>query len=251
MGVIATILGVVVLAAVGWFGWQKFKPAPSVDTAASETALTQAASLAARGQYDRAIAMLRNVAADDPQHDKALQMIADLQKKKAQASEMVGGRPAAEVYQEALASGKAAIDAHDYEAAKKAWDTAARIKPLPPDMQALYDQAAQQAAKLDGARALFKEQKFQDAITSLEQLAQSDRENASIKRMITAAHFNLGAQALQNERLPEAIKEFDEVLKRDPNDELARRSKTLAERYNGQPKDLMFQIYARYLPFRG
>ena len=118
-------------------------------------------------------------------------------------------------------------------------------------MQALYDQASQQAAKLDGARALFKEQKFQDAITSLEQLAQSDPDNASIKRMITDAHFNLGALALQNERLPEAIKEFDEVLKRDPNDELARRSRTLAERYNGQPKDLMFQIYAKYLPLRG
>ena len=250
MGVIATILGVVVLAAAGWFGWQKFKPAPAVETAESQNVMTQAASLAARGQYDRAIAMLRNVKEDDPQHDKALQMIADLQQKKAQASEMVGGRPAAEVYQEALTAGKAAFDAHDYEAAKKAFDIAARIKPLPPDTQALYNQAGEQAAKLDGARALFKEQKFQDAITSLEQLAQSDPENASIKRMITDAHFNLGAQALQNERLPEAIKEFDEVLKRDPTDELARRSRTLAERYNGQPKDLMYQIYVKYLPGR-
>jgi tetratricopeptide (TPR) repeat protein len=251
MGVIATILGVFVLAAAGWLGWQKFKPAPAVDPAASQNVLTQAASLAARGQYERAIAMLRNVKEDDPQHDKALQLIADLQQKKSQASEMVGGRPAAEVYQEALTAGKAAFDAHDYEAAKKAFDTAARIKPLPPDTQALYNQAAEQAAKLDGARALFKEQKFQDAITSLEQLAQSDPENASIKRMITAAHFNLGALALQNERLPEAIKEFDEVIKRDPNDELARRSRTLAERYNGQPKDLMYQIYVKYLPTRG
>lgn len=251
MGVIATILGVVVLAAAGWFGWQKFKPAAAAETAASQNVLTQAASLAARGQYDRAIAMLQNVKDDDPQHDKALQMIADLQQKKAQASEMVGGRPAADVYQEGLAAGQVAFAAHDYEAAKKAFDIAARIKPLPPDMQALYDQAAQQAAKLDGARALFKEQKFQDAITSLEQLAQSDPENASIKRMITDAHFNLGGQALQNDRLPEAIKQFDEVLKRDPNDELARRSRTLAERYNGQPKDLMYQIYVKYLPMRG
>jgi tetratricopeptide (TPR) repeat protein len=251
MGVVVTIVAVVVLVGAGWYGWQKFKPAPAVETAASQTVLTQAASLGSRGQYDRAIVMLQNVAADDPQHDRALQMIADLQQKKAQASEMVGGRPAAEVYQEGLASGRTAFEAHDYEAAKKAFDAAARIKPLPPDMQALYDQATQQAAKLDGARALFKEQKFQDAIISLEQLAQSDPENASIKRMITDAHFNLGAQALQNERLPEAMKEFDEVLKRDPNDELARRSRTLAERYNGQPKDLMFQIYARYLPLRG
>ena len=117
-------------------------------------------------------------------------------------------------------------------------------------MQGMYDQAAAQSAKLDGAKSLFRERKFRDAISSLEQLAQTDPQNASIKRMISDAHFDLGVQALQTEHLPDAIREFDEVLKADPNDELARRSKTLAERYNGQPKDLLYQIYVKYLPMR-
>ena len=250
LGVIVTILAVVVLAAGGWFGWQKLKSKPSYDPTLTQTIFTSAGSLAKRGKFDQAIAMLRDVKPDDPQHDKALQMIADLQQKKAQASELVAGRPAEEVYQEALAKGKTAFATHDYEAAKTAFDTAARIKPLPPDMAALYDQASQQSAKLQGAKALFNERKYQDAINALVQLAQTDPENASIKRMVTDAHFNLGAQALQNERLPEAIQEFDEVLKIDPNDVLARRSRTLAERYNGQPKDLLYQIYVRYLPMR-
>ena len=250
IGVIVTILAVVVLAAGGWFGWQKFKSKPSYDPTLTQTIFTSAGSLAKRGKFDQAIGMLRDVKPDDPQHDKALQMIADLQQKKAQASALVAGRPAEEVYQEAMAKGKTAFDAHDYEAAKSAFDTAARIKPLPPDMSALYDRAAQQSAKLQGAKGLFNERKYQDAITALVQLQQTDPENASIKRMITDAHFNLGAQALQNERLPEAIKEFDEVLKIEPNDELARRSRTLAERYNGQPKDLLYQIYVKYLPMR-
>jgi len=68
--------------------------------------------------------------------------------------------------------------------------------------------------------------------------------------MITDAHFNLGAQALQSERTADAIREFDEVLKADPNDELARRSRILAERYNGQVKDLLYKIYVKYLPLR-
>jgi len=250
MGVVLTILGVLALAAGGWFAWQKFASKPAADPAATQAVLQQANNLAKRGKFDQAIALLRDVKPDDPQHDKALQLLADLQAKKAQASELIDGRPAAEVLQEALTAGQRAFEAHDYEAAKKAFDAAARIKPLPPDMQALSDQAVLQAAKLGGAKALFNERKYQDAITSLEQLAQTDPQNLSIKRMITDAHFNLGAEALQHDKLADAIKEFDAVLKTDPNDELARRSRTLAERYNGQPKDLLYQIYVKYLPMR-
>jgi hypothetical protein len=68
--------------------------------------------------------------------------------------------------------------------------------------------------------------------------------------MIADAHFNLGAMALQEERIPDAIREMDEVLKVNPNDELARRSRELALRYNGEPKDLLYKIYVKYLPLR-
>jgi hypothetical protein len=40
------------------------------------------------------------------------------------------------------------------------------------------------------------------------------------------------------------------VLKNDPNDTMAKRSKELAERYSGQPKDLLYKIYVKYLPLR-
>jgi tetratricopeptide (TPR) repeat protein len=117
-------------------------------------------------------------------------------------------------------------------------------------MKALYDTASQQVAKLEGAKALFNSQKYQDALTNLESLAQQDPQNQSIRRMITDSHFNLGAIALQEERLTDATREFDDVLKNDPNDELAKRSKLLAERYDGQPKDLLYKIYVKYLPLR-
>jgi len=124
------------------------------------------------------------------------------------------------------------------------------VKPLPPAMKALYEIASQQVGKLEGAKTLFKEQRYQDALTNLDSLEQQDPQNQSIKRLITDAHFNLGAVALQEERLSDAAREFDEVLKKDPSDELARRSKALAERYNGQPKDLLYKIYVKYLPTR-
>ena len=253
MPVIVVVLLVAVLGGGGWYAWQTFFNKPAETSAASEATLRQAESLAKRGKYDQAIAMLKDVKPDDPLHDRALVMIADFQKRRSQASEMIDGRPAAVVYQESLAAGQQAFAAHDYDAAKKAFDMAARVKPLPPDVAPLYDQASQQVGKLDAAKSLFKEQKYADAIANLQPLLAADPQNRSIQRMITDAHFNLGAQALQDEhgnRTADAIKEFDEVLKADPSDELAKRSKLLAERYNGQPKDLLYKIYVKYLPLR-
>jgi tetratricopeptide (TPR) repeat protein len=250
MGIVVTIATVVVLAAAGWFVWSKYVAKPAYDPSATQAIFRQADAMAKNNRYDQAIAVLRDVKPADPQHDKALEMIADLQHKKAQAAEMVGGRPSAIVYEESIAAGRTAFEGHDYDAAKTAFDTAARIKPLPPEVSALYTAASQQVAKLEVAKALFSEQKYQDAIANLDPLLQADPQNQSIRRMLTSAHFNLGAIALQEERLPDALREFEEVLKADPNDELAKRSKTLADRYSGQPKDLLYKIYVKYLPLR-
>jgi tetratricopeptide (TPR) repeat protein len=250
IGAIAVVVIVAVLGFGGWFVWSRFMNKPAAQTGTSDTILTEATTLSQKGQYDAAIALLQDVKPEDPQHDKALSMIADLQRKKGQASEMVDGRPAGIVYQEGVTSGKAAFDARDYDAAKKAFDSAARVRPLPPDIKAMYDIAAQQVSKLDSAKALFKEGRYNDALGNLDALSQQDPQNQSVKRMITDAHFNMGATALQEDKLTDAAREFDEVLKRDPADELAKRSKALAERYQGQPKDLLYRIYVKYLPLR-
>jgi len=250
-GILLTIVAVVVVAAAGWFLWSKYMAKPPYDPAATQAIFVQANSLAKRQRYDQAIAVLGDIKPTDPQHDKALEMIADLQHKKAQAAQMINGRPASIVYEEGIAAGRTAFDAHDYEAAKASLDTAARIKPLPPDLAAIYTTASQQVSKLEAAKALFKERRYQDAVTNLDPLLAADPQNQSIRRMLIAAHFDLGATALQEERLPDAMREFDEVLKSDPNDELAKRSRTLAERYAGQEKDLLYKIYVKYLPLRG
>jgi tetratricopeptide (TPR) repeat protein len=250
MGIIATIAAVVIVGAIGWFVWSKYMAKPAYDPSLTAATIQQAQTLAKRGRYDDAIAKLQDVKPADPQHDKALEMIADLQHKKSQAAAMMNGRPAAQVYDESIATGRAAYDAHDFDTAKKAFDTAARIKPLPPDVKPIYDAASEQSARLEGARALFADQKYQETIATLDPLLKADPQNQSIRRMLVGAHFNLGAAALQEERVPDAIREFDEVLKNDPNDATAKRSKELAERYSGQPKDLLYKIYVKYLPLR-
>ncbi len=251
MGLIAAVVGALVLLGGGWFAWSKFSK-PPVDTASTTLTIKEATTLAAKGKYDAAISMLQDIKPDDPQHDKALLLISDFQKKKATAAEMIDGRPAALVFQEALANGKTQFDNHDYDGSKKAFELAMRVKPLPPDMKTMYDTASAQVAKLDSAKSLFNERKYADALSNLQQLQSGDPQNKNIERLIEDAHFNLGAVALQNENLQEAVTQFDEVLKIDANDDLAKRSRELALRYaqGNQPKDLLYRIYVKYLPMR-
>jgi tetratricopeptide (TPR) repeat protein len=247
---IAAVLGAIVLLGGGWFAWQRFQSKPEVEAGAGQAVIARATTLAGIGKYDQAIALLQDIKPDDPQHDQALVMIADLRKKKSSAAQMVDGIPADQFFQQRIDAATAAFEAHDYAVAKKAFDQAMRVKPLAPDLKAQYDAAAQQVAKLDSARALFSERKFGEAIANLQPLLEQDPENLAIQRLLTDAHFNSATVALQEERIAEAIRELDEVLKANPEDDIAKRTRELALRYDGQPKDLLYKIYVKYLPLR-
>jgi len=250
LGAIAAVLAVLVLGAGGYFAWDRFMSKPEADPAQTQSIFARASALAGRGKYDQAIAALQDIKPDDPQHDKALEMIADLQQKKAQAGETISGMKPEQFFATKIAAAQAAIAANDFAGAKAAFDDARKVQPLPADLQALYDRAADKVAKLDTAKALFAARNFGDALASLQPLLAEDPENQNIRRMINDAHFNLGATALQEEKTGDAIREFSEVLQTNPNDELAKRSRDLATRYDGQPKDLLYRIYVRYLPLR-
>jgi tetratricopeptide (TPR) repeat protein len=250
-GLIAAILAAVLLLGGGWYVWSNFMNDADEQVGDTSAVFARASSLGKAGKYDQAILLLQDIKPTDPQHDRALEMIAEFQAKKSSAAQMIDGRPAAVFYQEQLALARQAFDSHDYVAAKAAWEQAMRVQPqLPPDIKPDYDVAAQQVQKLASAKTLFAERKYADALTSLAALQAQDPENQNIRRMIIDAHFNVGATALQEERMPEAIAAFGEVLKLNPEDELAKRSRELAERYNGQPKDLLYRIYVKYLPLR-
>lgn len=250
IGLIAVILGIFVLGGGGWFVWSRFMNKPEADFSGTQQTIARATALADSGKYDQAISLLKDVRPGDPLHDKALVLIADFNAKKSSAKQMIDGIPAAEYFSQKISAAQTAFGAHDFSGAKKAYEDAMKVKPLPPDQKAQYDMAAQQVAKLDAAKALFAERKFSEAIANLQSLLEQDPQNQNIQRLIIDAHFNLGAQALQEEKTQDAIREFDEVLKVTPDDELARRSRELAVRYDGETKDLLYRIYVKYLPLR-
>src|SRR5205085_2720420 len=139
---IAAVIAVFVLAAGGWFAWSKLSHKSSVDPAASKAAFTPAAASAKRGEYDQAIAILQEIKPEDPEHDHAVLMIADLERKKSQGAALIDGKPAEQYFQDELAAGRAAFDAHDYDGAKRAFEGAARVHPLPADVKSIYDTAS-------------------------------------------------------------------------------------------------------------
>jgi tetratricopeptide (TPR) repeat protein len=247
LGVVAAL---VLLAVAAWVLLPRFGASQVDEAGASEGVLARATLLADAGRFDQAIALLKDIKPNDPHHDKALVMIADLQQKKASAAHVVDGVPSEEFYEERLAAGHAAFAEQDYSRAKMAFEQAMRARPLPPNAREEYEHAAQQTAKLAAAIALFGERKYEDAIANLKPLLEQDPQNQSVRRMIADAHFNLGAVALQQERTRDAVAQFDVVLQVTPGDELARRSRELALRYDNQPKDLLYRIYVRYLPLR-
>ena len=250
LGLIGIIVGVLVLGAGGWFAWSRMNSEETATAGEGEQIVARAAMLAKNGRIDQAIALLRDIKPGDPKHNDALVMIADLQQKKSTSAQLIDGIPAAQYYDQRIAAATAAFAAGDYVAAKAAFEQARRVKELPPNLESQYATATEQASKLDAAKTLFAERRFAEAIANLQPLLAADPQNVSIQRMIGDAHFNLGAMALQEERTADAVREMDEVLKVNPNDELARRTRELALRYNNEPKDLLYKIYVKYLPLR-
>jgi len=244
-------VALLVVVALGWVGYSMFvSPKGEEDLTSASATLDQAQSLARSGKYDQAITLLSAIQPDDPQHDRALELISEFKNKKTQASGMIDGRPPTEVWNDLTTKGRAAFQASDFVTAKESLEKANGIKPLPPDLKSMFDTASSQVAKLDSALVLFKTGNYTDAITTLEALLQQDPQNKNIQKLLANAHFNSGVVALQEERLPEAITSFDRVLKANPNDEIAKRSKEIAGRYEGQQKDLLYKIYVKYLPMR-
>jgi tetratricopeptide (TPR) repeat protein len=235
---------VAILAAAGWF---MFAPkGPKFDPGATQAEFDRAANYASAGEFDRAIEVLKAVNPADPMHNRALEMIADYQGQKSQARD----KAAQADYDARLTKAREAFGIRNFLEAKTQYESASAIKPLPPEDQANYQVATQQAAKLDAAQMLFKEGKYVESIAALEQLLAEDPENVSVRLLLANAHFNLGRSLLEAEQLKQAGEEFTRALEFNPQDDLAQRSKDFAQRYDGEPKDLLFRIYVRYLPIR-
>jgi tetratricopeptide (TPR) repeat protein len=246
-GVLFGAVGLIVVlaAAAGWYLTRDRIPA--YDPAVTQAEFDRAKMLAEHGEFQDAINVLSAINPSDPQHNRALELIAEYKKQAAQRANLIDGRPPGEVYQERLELARGFFAQRNYLDAKRTFESASAIQQLGPEDQEMYRVAVSQAAKLDAASVLFTEGRYADAITTLETLLAEDPENLSIRLVMSNAYFNLGRTALERENLQVAAQNFAKVLEYNPQDEIARRSRDFALRYDGQPKDLLYKIYVKHL----
>ena len=252
-GLIIAAVVVVLLAVGGWFAWSTLKGGD--DRLQSNSSITQgkinrANLLAENGDFAQAISILSDIPAGDPMREEALQLIAQFRQQQAAAGGMVGGRPMAEVREELLVSARESFASEDYMAAKSAFEEAAKLKALEGADREMYDAASRQVSKLDTATSLFAQGSYREAIQELETILEAEPDNLNAHEMLANAHFNLGVAALKNRNTGDAIAEFDSVLQHNPEDTMARRSLEIAQLYQDKPKDLMYEIFVKYLPQR-
>lgn len=123
-------------------------------------------------------------------------------------------------------------------------------------------------AKLDGADAqlladtrnrlqplanqidLFRQHEWEHALPDLWRMHDSDPANRDVTQLIVDSYYNLAVRDLQRADARKATENFKEAINLQQDDELLKRHYLFAQTYQERPKDLLYRIYVKYLPYR-
>ena len=123
-------------------------------------------------------------------------------------------------------------------------------------------------AKLDGAEAqlladtrnrlaplanqidLFRQHEWEHALPDLWRMHDSDPANRDVTQLIVDSYYNLAVRDLQRADAKKAAENLKEAINLQKDDELLTRHYLFAQTYQERPKDLLYRIYVKYLPYR-
>ena len=227
-----------------------------------------------QGKTQIALSQLKRIPPADPHYAQAQQLIAEWSG--GAAAPAAGGTPAAPgAIASAFAAGSPgapALPASTEAALKRdAFLTSAR--------QAYADhgyvkalaglERANAIAKLDGADAHmltevrakleplakqldgFHQHEWEVILPDLWRMHRSlIRPNHDVTQMIVDSYYDLAVRDLQRADAQKASEKLKEALTLVPNDEVLKRHMVFAQTYQERPKDLLYRIYVKYLPYR-
>ena len=265
--------GVVLLLALvgGWFAWQNRErlfpnsqeetPAPSL----SQDPIARAERLHKAGKTAIALNQLRRIGPSDKHYQQAQKLIAEWSGTAAPATtaETTPAAPSpaevqaaaanaelAERRQALLAAARQAVAEGSYLKAQRRLEQAGTLAKLEGDDAQLLEDAKRKLAPLAQQIEFFRQHEWEYILRDLWLKHEADRGNRDVTQLLVDCNYNLGVRDLQRNDATKAATWLADAVKLAPDDPALRRQYLFAQTYQERPKDLLYQIYVKYLPYR-
>jgi tetratricopeptide (TPR) repeat protein len=239
---------VIFVLVVGWFLMEEkdkgHKPL------SPDLLLTKAQGLISQGKYEDALKELSQINPEAKEYSQAIELITKIKETMAsKRKETVDGRPVDVVFKEYRDIAYNAYKEKNYAKAEEYYKKAQELKPLSFEDKAFFDDIQKLLNQINSAKTYVSSGNYEQAISILEPIYKEEK-ILQAKELLVLANYNLGISKLKEEDLDGAYKYFKEVSKIDPEDEEAKRNIKFIERYKEARKDLLYQIYIKYITSR-
>jgi tetratricopeptide (TPR) repeat protein len=97
---------------------------------------------------------------------------------------------------------------------------------------------------------LFHQREWERLLPALWRLHGSEPSNRDVTQLMVDCYYDLALRDLQRSDVEKAASGLKEAVALQPDDELLKRHYVFAQTYQERPKDLLYRIYVKYLPYR-
>jgi tetratricopeptide (TPR) repeat protein len=267
------LVAVLVGAWVVYQQWSDWFPNANGEAASGREhdPIQKATSYHKLGRTDLAIAQLNSLPPNDPHYEEAQALISQWEAEAGETArepEPDPDKPAAtedqgdeegdgtgadaKVRQEDLvAQSRQAAARGDYLPAENLLLKARQLGELDAEGRSLEADIQEHLEPMRREIELVRGGDWEFALPDLWRLREDDPENPDINRLLVMSYYNLGVRDLQQGDAAGAVSQFEEAqnLLDQPDADLERHLR-FARAYQGRSKDLLYQIYVKYLPIR-
>jgi tetratricopeptide (TPR) repeat protein len=239
---------------------EEARPAAATPKGAANDPITRAERLHKAGRTPTALNQLKRIPPGDPNYERAQKLIAEWGggAVAASAAGSTGtAAPGTPPDPEALARRAALLAAarklaadHSSVRALGRLEQAGQIARLEGEDARLADNIRKQLEPFAAQVALYQQHEWDRALPELWRLHEGDSGNREITQLIVDCYYNLAVRDLQRADAAKAAEKLKEALDLRQDDETLKRDYLFAQTYQERSKDLLYQIYVKYLPYR-
>jgi tetratricopeptide (TPR) repeat protein len=253
-------------------------PAPAPSAKAASDPISRAERLYKAGRVTTAVSQLKRIPANDPHYAKAQALIAQWGGAQAGGSGAAGavgaagtaspgggapgapgatGEPAPPLAPEAqarratfLSAARQAVGEQSSFRALLRLEQADALAKLDGDDARLLAETRKKLEPLNNEIDLFHQHEWERELPLLWRRHGAEPANRDITQLMVDCYYDLAVRDLQRMDVEKAAASLKEAVNLQPADELLKRHYVFAQTYQERPKDLLYRIYVKYLPYR-